>query len=613
MKKKLFSTLLVIAMVLALLPTGAAALVIYDDPKPWENYEYDEQNFSDWEDYWLYMYQRGYEYVNGEWVYVGNDYDIVGRYSIDYVYDEREGEVDGPSWSDGDEWVSFSVWPEKGYEIDNIEIWSRDEGTEYLGTNTSFWMPYDDVTVYVEFKETDDVWDDGIYDLDCSVDPWRGATATFYDEDDRAISSADAGDKVTLTVSAEKGYKIDSVWSSEAGWVYSDYYWQYNDSYFTYSFTMPEDDVYFEVELTGDGEFDIETTSNGYYGSVSIDGNIDSADRGDVVSFTVTPRNGYIVESVTVYDEDYDPVTVTRDSKDWNSFSFTMPNSDVEIHVTYTDDYHEITMDVGRNGTATPDAEPSGYFGYVYYGIDGERIYVNATPDKGYEVKSVSVTDEKGKKVSVYEGLKDDQYYFTMPESDVTVTVEFQYRELTNPFTDVKTTDWFYDAVSYVYTEGLMTGTGSYTFSPNGTTSRAMLVTILWRLQGEPYVSGYGFNDVKSSAYYYDAVRWAARYGIVEGYEGNVFKPDDPITREQFAAILYRYADYCNYNTSASTNLSAYKDSAKVSSWATTSMKWAVAEGLFEGDNLGNLDPQGQTTRAAAAKLLMAFCENVAS
>lgn len=584
MKKKLFSTLLVIAMVLALLPTGAAALVIYDDPKPWEIHEYDEHYYG-----WNY----GYDYY--------------GRYSIEYKYDEREGEVSGPSWAEGDEPVSFSVWPKNGYEVDSIEVWS---GSNYLGNSTSFWMPYSDVTVYITFKETDDVWDDGDYRLSCSVDPWR-ATATFYDENNNAIASADANENVTLVISAEKGYKIDSVWSSEDGKVYSDYYWQYNDSYFTYSFTMPEDDVYFEVELTGDGEFDIETTSNGYYGSVSIDGNIDSADRGDVVSFTVTPRNGYIVESVTVYDEDYDPITVTRDSKDWNSFSFTMPNSDVEIHVTYTDDYHEITMDVGRNGTATPDAEPSGYFGYVYYGIDGERIYVNATPDKGYEVKSVSVTDEKGKKVSVYEGLKDDQYYFTMPESDVTVTVEFQYRELTNPFTDVKTTDWFYDAVSYVYTEGLMTGTGSYTFSPNGTTSRAMLVTILWRLQGEPYVSGYGFNDVKSSAYYYDAVRWAARYGIVEGYEGNVFKPDDAITREQFAAILYRYADYCNYNTSASTNLSAYKDSAKVSSWAATSMKWAVAEGLFEGDNLGNLDPQGQTTRAACAKLLMAFCENV--
>lgn len=576
MKKKLFSTLLVIAMVLALLPTGAAATKI--DPP----------------------------FNPGDAQIVGDD--DIGRYSIEYKCDKREGKVSGPSRADGDDRVSFSVWPKNGYEVDSIEVWS---GSNYLGNSTSFWMPYSDVTVYITFKETDNVWDDGDYRLSCSFDPWRGATATFYDVNNYSIASADAGESVTLVITAADGYKIDSVWSDYFYNVTSDSPWYYDGTYFTYSFTMPATNVGFYADLTGDGEFDIETTSNGYYGSVSIDGNIDSADRGDVVSFTVTPRNGYIVESVTVYDEDYDPVTVTRDSKDWNSFSFTMPGSDVEIHVTYTDDYHEITMDVGRNGTATPDAEPSGYFGYVYYGIDGERIYVNATPDKGYEVKSVSVTDEKGKKVSVYEGLKDDQYYFTMPESDVTVTVEFQYRELTNPFTDVKTTDWFYDAVSYVYTEGLMTGTGSYTFSPNGTTSRAMLVTILWRLQGEPYVSGYGFNDVKSSAYYYDAVRWAARYGIVEGYEGNVFKPDDAITREQFAAILYRYADYCNYNTSASTNLSAYKDSAKVSSWAATSMKWAVAEGLFEGDNLGNLDPQGQTTRAACAKLLMAFCENV--
>lgn len=306
-------------------------------------------------------------------------------------------------------------------------------------------------------------------------------------------------------------------------------------------------------------------------------------------------------------------VTVYRDEKNWNSYYFYMPDSDVEIHATYTNDYHEITMDVGRNGTAVPQAQPSGYFGYVYYGIDGDSIYIDVTPDKGYQVKSITATDELGRRVSVYEAVKENQYYFTMPESDVTISVEFSYRILTNPFTDVKTGDWFYDAVSYVYTEGLMTGTGTYTFSPSAPTSRAMLVTILWRLQGEPYVSGSSFNDVKSSAYYYDAVRWAARYGIVEGYEGNVFKPDDAITREQFAAILYRYAEYCKYSTSASTNLSAYKDNAKVSSWAGTAMKWAVAKGLFEGDNLGNLDPQGQTTRAAAAKLLMAFCENVAS
>ena len=611
MKKKLLSTLLVLALVLALLPTGAAALVINDEPKPWEIYEYDETYFNSWNDYWQYMYQNGYIYYNGEWIYVGSDYDT-GYYDITYSYDYTEGYVSGPSSSDGGEWISFSVVPRNGYEVSTVSVWSNGS-YETVSSTDSFWMPYSDVTVYVTFKQTDNVWDDGLYDLTCSIDPWRGATATFTDAYGRAISSADAGESVTLTVSAANGYKIDSVWSSAEGWVYNNNYWGYSDTYFTYTFTMPSNSVNFEVDLTSEGKYDISTTTSGYYGTITVSGGITSADKGDIVSFTVSPYNNYIVEDVTVYADNWGTVTVYRDEKNWNSYYFYMPDSDVEIHATYTNDYHEITMDVGRNGTAVPQAQPSGYFGYVYYGIDGDSIYIDVTPDKGYQVKSITATDELGRRVSVYEAVKENQYYFTMPESDVTVTVEFSYRILTNPFTDVKTGDWFYDAVSYVYTEGLMTGTGTYTFSPSAPTSRAMLVTILWRLQGEPYVSGSSFNDVKSSAYYYDAVRWAARYGIVEGYEGNVFKPDDAITREQFAAILYRYAEYCKYSTSASTNLSAYKDNAKVSSWAGTAMKWAVAKGLFEGDNLGNLDPQGQTTRAAAAKLLMAFCENVAS
>ena len=612
MKKKLISTLLVLALVLALLPTGAlaAGVIINDQPKPWEICEYDKTYFNSWNDYLNYLYQNGYIDANGNWIYGNGNYYEDGDYYIDYRYDKTKGYVSGPKWADGYDSVNFNVWPKNGYEVDSIEVRS---GSNYLGNSTSFLMPYYDVTVYITFKETDNVWDNGLYDLSCTVDPWRGATATFYDENNNAIASADANENVTLVISAANGYKIDSVWSSEFGPVTSDVYWGYSDTYFTYTFTMPSYAVNFEVDLTSEGEYDISTTTSGYYGTIAVSGGITSADKGDIVSFTVSPYNNYIVEDVTVYADNWGTVTVYRDEKNWNSYYFYMPDSDVEIHATYTNDYHEITMDVGRNGTAVPQAQPSGYFGYVYYGIDGDSIYIDVTPDKGYQVKSITATDELGRRVSVYEAVKENQYYFTMPESDVTVSVEFSYRILTNPFTDVKTGDWFYDAVSYVYTEGLMTGTGTYTFSPSAPTSRAMLVTILWRLQGEPYVSGSSFSDVKSSAYYYDAVRWAARYGIVEGYEGNVFKPDDAITREQFAAILYRYAEYCKYSTSASTNLSAYKDNAKVSSWAGTAMKWAVAKGLFEGDNLGNLDPQGQTTRAAAAKLLMAFCENVAS
>lgn len=612
MKKKLLSTLLVLALVLALLPTGAAALVINDQPKPWEIYEYDETYFNSWNDYWQYMYQNGYIYYNGDWIYVGNDYDIYGIYDIDYVCDEDMGYVDGDAFAYAGDTVYFMAVPNTGYEVETVELLYN--GRFYsLGTSTAFRMPAEDVTVYVTFKQTDNVWDNGDYRLSCSVAPWRGATATFYDVNNYSIASADAGESVTLVITAADGYKIDSVRSDYFYNVTSDSPWYYDGTYFTYSFTMPATNVGFYADLTSEGKYDISTTTSGYYGTITVSGGITSADKGDIVSFTVSPYNNYIVEDVTVYADNWGTVTVYRDEKNWNSYYFYMPDSDVEIHATYTNDYHEITMDVGRNGAAVPQAQPSGYFGYVYYGIDGDSIYIDVTPDKGYQVKSITATDELGRRVSVYEAVKENQYYFTMPESDVTVSVEFSYRVLTNPFTDVKTGDWFYDAVSYVYTEGLMTGTGTYTFSPSAPTSRAMLVTILWRLQGEPYVSGSSFSDVKSSAYYYDAVRWAARYGIVEGYEGNVFKPDDAITREQFAAILYRYAEYCKYSTSASTNLSAYKDNAKVSSWAGTAMKWAVAKGLFEGDNLGNLDPQGQTTRAAAAKLLMAFCENVAS
>ena len=173
MKKKLLSTLLVLALVLALLPTGAAALVINDQPKPWEIYEYDKTYFNSWNDYWQYMYQNGYIYYNGEWIYVGSDYDT-GYYDITYSYDYTEGYVSGPSSSDGGEWISFSVVPRNGYEVDTVSVWSYGS-YETISSTDSFWMPYSDVTVYVTFKQTDNVWDDGLYDLTCSIDPWRGA------------------------------------------------------------------------------------------------------------------------------------------------------------------------------------------------------------------------------------------------------------------------------------------------------------------------------------------------------------------------------------------------------------------------------------------------------
>lgn len=182
------------------------------------------------------------------------------------------------------------------------------------------------------------------------------------------------------------------------------------------------------------------------------------------------------------------------------------------------------------------------------------------------------------------------------------------------PFEDVKTTDWFYDGVCYAYENGLMQGASSTTFDPNGITSRGMIVTILYRLEGEPtLMSGNIFTDISSGDWYEKAVVWANGKGIVTGYENGKFGPNDPITREQLAAIMYRYADYKGYDTAARTDLSKFSDSSKVSSYAFDALAWANATGLITGINGAMLNPQGEAVRAQTAVILMRFCKEIAA
>lgn len=177
------------------------------------------------------------------------------------------------------------------------------------------------------------------------------------------------------------------------------------------------------------------------------------------------------------------------------------------------------------------------------------------------------------------------------------------------PFTDVRVTDWFYDEVQFVYENELMGGTGNGKFSPNATTTRGMIVTILHRMEGQPLASGLEFDDVADGQYYTDAVKWASENGIVGGYGNGKFGPNDPITREQMAAILYRYAQVYAYDTSISGNLSAFADDEKVSDYAVEAMKWAVGMGLISGTTGNRLDPTGTATRAQIAAILARFCE----
>ena len=155
-----------------------------------------------------------------------------------------------------------------------------------------------------------------------------------------------------------------------------------------------------------------------------------------------------------------------------------------------------------------------------------------------------------------------------------------------------------------------MTGTGSGMFSPNEEITRGMLVTILYRLSGEPAVSESApFADVETGSYYEKAVAWAAACGIVSGYENGSFGPNDAVTREQLAAILYRYARYQGQDVSASADLSGFADAGAVSGYAQPALAWASGSGLIVGTTDGTLDPQGTATRAQAATILMRFCQ----
>ena len=260
---------------------------------------------------------------------------------------------------------------------------------------------------------------------------------------------------------------------------------------------------------------------------------------------------------------------------------------------------YKITVEATQGGTVTADPTAA---------KAGTTVTLTPVPDRGYQVGTVAVTDRFGDAVAVTEQA-DGTYTFTMPNGQVTVTVTFAETPL--PFTDVTEGDWFYDAVRCAYETGLMDGVGDNLFAPNSETTRAQLVTILYRLAGEPEPGGdSGFSDVAAGIWYTDAVAWAAENGIVNGVSDTEFAPGDDITREQLVTVLYRYAESKGYDVSASADLSGYPDAGQVQDYAQPAMAWAVAEGIVEGVD-GTLNPAGNATRAQIATILMRFCEGI--
>ena len=295
------------------------------------------------------------------------------------------------------------------------------------------------------------------------------------------------------------------------------------------------------------------------------------------------------------------------------STTFTMPAADTTITANWKDngggstggsttDYYRLTFET--NG----GSEISSIRRAEYTTID----LTDYTPTReGYEFTGWYADEDLTEKITSIRLIRNTTVYAGWEEIKENPSTGFE-----NPFTDVSESDWFFNDVKFVYQNGLMNGTSATTFSPEGTTSRGMIVTILWRMAGSPDMEdkiwGYPFADVDATAYYGTAVYWARLNGIAGGYDDATFGPNDPITREQMAAILYRYAQYKGYDVSAKADLNKFTDADEISNYALEALQWANAEGLINGKGDGVLDPKGQATRAEAAAILTRFCEQYA-
>ena len=235
----------------------------------------------------------------------------------------------------------------------------------------------------------------------------------------------------------------------------------------------------------------------------------------------------------------------------------------------------------------------------------GDTVTITATPKERYEVEEVTVTDRSGNEVEVT--LEDDgTYTFVQPAGKVTIDVTF---DVDMPFTDVPEDAWYIEGAKYVYGNFIMSGTGPTTFDPSGTVSRGMIVQILYNLEGQPDIEEeHGFSDVPEGYWSSDAIAWAVEHGVVGGYGNGTFGPDNDLTREQMAVILFNYANSAGYDTTARRELSGFTD-VSPNGWARTALEWAYAEGLLTGTSGTTMSPAGQASRAQIAVIMMRFCE----
>lgn len=396
--------------------------------------------------------------------------------------------------------------------------------------------------------------------------------------------------------------------------------------YYTGTVTKKDNKLYLTFTTNGFSPFVISVPAAAIESKVypTLQAAVDSAKNGDIIDlykdvaadtkvtvaksikFTVNTDGKKFDAAKNIVAGSNTTVKVTGESSPYTyEFTYTKPSSGSSSGGSSSGKTtYKVTTSAVNNGGV--NASPSN-------AEKGAVITITLSPDKGYKLDKLTVTDGSGKTVSTVK-KSDTVYTFAMPASAVTVGVSYVKATETpseTKFNDVSANDWFASAVDYVTGKGMMNGTADNTFSPKANTTRGMVVTVLYRLENQPSTSAASFTDVASGAYYANAVAWANANGIVSGYGSGKFGPNDKVTREQLAAILYRYAQYKKYDVSGANSLDGYTDVQSVSSYAVPALQWANAAGVVTGKSGSKLDPKGNATRAEVAAMLMRFCENV--
>lgn len=519
------------------------------------------------------------------------DYSTYGSFTSDKTT-AQEGDV-----------VTISVKPNWGYRVDEIYYMTSTSGIippgqdfSYIGDNKwTFAMPDSDVWVYVTYEPYFPGQD--FYPITVS-NPGSHCVVTVPE-------NGYYGSEVTVKLSNfDTGYtlsylKVDGVYVKP---------YAYN-GYLGYTFKMPSHSVAIEVGTTNvSGKYYIDTSYDSTLGGVEVWVNNNYtgnnwhqgswADNNDSVSFKVKPYYSDDVVSVSVVGKR----TGWTYSYDYNSYSgwytFTMPNEDVTISVDFRSGVHKVYVDKVTDGKLTVSDDWAKY---------GQIVYITAVPDYGCTLSSLSVRTATGDSVRVYNAQKADTYYFYMPDQYVSVSAVFTGKYTSVPFNDVSYGDWYYDAVQFVYSKGIMDGVDYYKFAPNGTITRGMILTMLWRMAGEPFeMPVTSFTDVEIGRYYTTAVAWACRNGIADGMGESTFGPNDAITREELVTLMYRYAQYFGHSC-IGTSIEGFADAGSVSSYAYNAMCWAYKAGVVTGTTGSRLNPQGTASRAEAAQMIMSF------